>query len=340
MERAPKRLMSRVIRTFAVLGATLACGWTLGAARADTIALSNTTEVAYYNEGNPYSVGGYYWGAPSIGAPTYYTPSANITTVNNGNGTSSITIQFNTGLYSGTDTQYLSAYGITIDAADIFIKSGGGSSLPVAGTSGFYNYAIALGFDSGDGGYSSPGLYESSSDPGGALSSSEYKTSNQIWTGSPSDRKDFYYGGEYAPASAFESGGACVSSLKSTTPCSVAQPSPTVLLDNSSSEEVGGISVTEKDCEFGTAGCTEPSNADGATGSLSVTLTGATGLLESIFSDFDIFWGTGDCSNAPIWGDVTNVAAVPEPSTLAILASALVLLGFAARRRRRAAALS
>ena len=103
------------------------------------------------------------------------------------------------------------------------------------------------------------------------------------------------------------------------------------------SNTVAGItSVNVTDCAYGTApgDCTAPSNADGAAGGITVTLNGSLSSLEGIFDNFDIFWGTGDCSNAPIWGITTNVA-VPEPSTLAILASALIGLALWTRRRRR-----
>ncbi len=68
MERAPQDLMIRMISRIFVLGTALAgLAWALPAARANSIAINNQTEVAYYSQGSPYSVGGDYWGAPEIG---------------------------------------------------------------------------------------------------------------------------------------------------------------------------------------------------------------------------------------------------------------------------------
>jgi hypothetical protein len=293
-----------------------------GLARADTIPISNTTEVAYYSNGSPYDGTGSYWGAPSIGAPVYYTPSGSVSTERLSATTSSITISFTTGLYAGVDTTYQAGYGITVDAGDIFINS----SHPTTSPTGSYNYAISLGFDGPDGGHTSPGLYK-------VTSSSNYYTSNQIWSTSDTwntthgynagNRADFYYGGEFAPAADFTNGTCHVG----TSYCSAGVLAPTVLKSSDTSTVSGIDSVIVNHGETGSTDL----------GTMSVTIVGTTSVLEGIFDDFDIFWGTGDCSNAPIWGDVSNVSFVPEPSTLAILASALVLLGLADRRRRRAA---
>jgi hypothetical protein len=73
-----------------------------------------------------------------------------------------------------------------------------------------------------------------------------------------------------------------------------------------------------------------------------LTANNAAGLaaLNTVFGDgFDVFWGTGDCSNAPIWGDVTDFTnQVPEPGSLAALASALLLWTIMQQRRQRAVA--
>lgn len=72
-----------------------------------------------------------------------------------------------------------------------------------------------------------------------------------------------------------------------------------------------------------------------------MTGTGA-GLttLENLFANnaFDIFWGTGDCSNAPIWGNVASLTHVPEPSSLALFATAAFGFRIMRRRKRKAPA--
>lgn len=72
---------------------------------------------------------------------------------------------------------------------------------------------------------------------------------------------------------------------------------------------------------------------------LSVTISGDQDVLNSLFDNFDILWGTGDCSNDAIWGSV-NVGTVPAPGALSLLSFGLIGFGLARRRgalRERAA---
>jgi hypothetical protein len=70
-------------------------------------------------------------------------------------------------------------------------------------------------------------------------------------------------------------------------------------------------------------------NLGGGMYDIRVIITSATNL--SLFDNFDIFWGTADCSNDAIWGQVTNT--VPTPGGLGLLG--LGLLGLFAFSRRR-----
>ncbi len=315
MEHAANRLMTRPIRHILVLGTALAgFGWALPAALAESVTYDNNTEVAYYNGTSAVESGGAYWdNTPSNGGiggePTFFTPSVTVGMTTSGSGateTSTVTISFSTGLYNGST----SVGGTPVYAADIFI--GSASSTP----NDNYTYAIALGFDSADGGYTSAnkGLYALKTS-GGVPLSTDYETSTGVWGG----RTSYTYGGEYAQI------GACGVNTNPTS-CSSAKASPTVLLAD------GGSTLKDSDVTVDGSG----TSSGAADGTLTVTITGLTSLLAPIFDDFDIFWGTGDCSNAPIWEDVTLADAVPEPSTLALLASALGLAAAFARRRRRA----
>jgi len=287
---------------YAALGVCLALSGAATAA-ASTFTINNglggstpTTLVEAYSGNSPDNFFtptsyGSQWG-PNISNPgdPYSTTGATITWTGN-----TITFQFDTtfpanSTQPGVDTTYTKQ---PVYAADIFIKSTGGSAVPQYNQ---FDYAIALGFTQAADGGLSAGLYQVSS----------AKTSQDIWT----SRTGFVYGGEYAPTSTCGTAG-----------CTGGQLSPTVLTGGTQQSDIT-VGTT-----FGTG-----------TMDVSVTATDAAGLAElnAIFGngDFDIFWGTGDCSNAPIWGDVTLTNNnVPEPGSVGLLASAL--LGFAVFCRRR-----
>lgn len=122
------------------------------------------------------------------------------------------------------------------------------------------------------------------------------KTSQQIW----SSRSQFIYGGRYAPG-----GNAAL-----------AQAAPTVL--------TGGVLLSDWTV-------TVLPYDDGV---LDVSLsTSDAATFDALFDNFDLFWGTGDCANAPLFVSV-DAAPVPEPPALATMLAGLLALGCYGFRRR------
>ena len=130
--------------------------------------------------------------------------------------------------------------------------------------------------------------------PTGFYSVGSDKTSQQIW----GSRTSFVYGGRYAPQN----------------DQSDAQVSPTVLTGGTL---LAGWTTTVTPWQNGV---------------LDVSLTASDAAqFSAVFDSFDLFWGTGDCSNAPIFAPVSS--PVPEPASLAIFGIALAGFGLVRRRK-------
>ena len=254
-----------------------------------------------------------------------------------GNGT--VTLVFNTTFAGSSGIDKISNSN-SVYAADIFLKSGATSS---AVTNNF-NYAISLGYtQTADGGLAA-GLYKNTSATGVG-----YKTSTNIWGGTSG--LSGWYGSGFASAKSFVGGSpACSYTSPTCNPSDASVISPTVLTDtntkttkntqslSNSSFDPGSNSTSDVSVCVTGAGC--GFNATNDTLTVKLSGTDATGKsdLVALFSDFDIFWGTGDCSNAPIWGNIAGLTNVPEPSSLALLVSAGFGFVIARRRKRKAAA--
>ncbi len=317
--------MKKINQSVLLAGACLV-GWAVAASATPyvPVTLTNTTSVESYLANSPASTasshqqrllsGGAYWGT-NIGAPVYQTPQATISFVGD-----TVNIAFQTGMYTGVDNALAPT---DVYAADVFlnalnagVKNANG---PLPGNSGssFYNYGISLGFDSADCGTGAnsgscgakaPGLYTI---PAGVTATNgaegNYLTSQDVWGG----RNGFYYGGQYGTAACDATKAAAdTSNCGGTTSSVSAVDRP----DETNANLVAGITVGVG-CYDGT-GLTangDPlaankvacgTNPDGNQGILDVSLTANdTGAgprrrppaqLESIFANFDLFWGMGD----------------------------------------------
>ena len=201
--------------------------------------------------------------------------------------------------------------GKAVHYADLFIDTG----TPYA--PGGVSYGIALGFQSGadgNGGFATPGLYKIT-DPTLTTNNgnSQVKTSQDIWN----SRGGWIFGGEYAPSDDHD-------------PVSLA---PTVVTGGVDQNWTVAVSDTDPNGNAYVPGANAPVATSGLY-TLTVLLTAPDqAAMDQIFSEFDLFWGTGDCSNDAIWGYVGDTHDVPEPSGLLVFLAGLV----GARRLRRSA---
>jgi hypothetical protein len=127
------------------------------------------------------------------------------------------------------------------------------------------------------------------------------ETSQDIWN----PRTQFVYGGEYAPANSNDTGPNLAE----------AELAPTVVTGGTLQP---GWTVTD-------------SYANGVL-DVEVSTTDIT-QFDQLLSNYDLFWGTGDCDNAPIFAAIDS--PVPEPTSLALLSTALGGLGLFHRQRRK-----
>lgn len=238
-------------------------------------------------------------GSPTGGAPLNPTDTAfntpQVAVSQNGD---TIDLQFAT---SFSPTGSVSVNGGTTYAADIFLALGNASSTPI--NQAGYNYAIVLGDQMANGGLSTPGLYQVSSE----------KTSNTIWA----PRAGTLYGGEYELNS---------------NPNDINYAPVAV----TAGTQVSGWTVSES-WSAGTSGVTSAPNL------LDVTLTASDATtLALLLGNDDLFWATSDSAAGPIFEDIAlggnnSVAGTydaPEPPAFSIFAVALAGFIFLRRHRR------
>lgn len=159
---------------------------------------------------------------------------------------------------------------------------------------GSFDFGISLGMQTGNGGAATAGLYS-------LAPANSFKTSQDVWSG----RTSYVYGGWYS----FHSD-----------PGAPFYKSPTVVTGNAT--RLTDWSLLSSVTDLG-----------GGNYVLNVDITAPNAAaFNSIFTAFDVFWGTGDCSNDAIWGEVA-LPSVPEPATFALFG--LGLFGLAVARRRR-----
>ena len=137
----------------------------------------------------------------------------------------------------------------------------------------------------------------------GLYTVSSYLTSQQVWASRPG----FIYTGQYASTSAYQPGQAGFAGYNA----------PVVLTGGT---QLAGAAVTT-------------GQQVGSSYIVDVQLTLAAAQAAVFASGFDVFWGTGDCSNGSFLASFGSMAAtaatpgpVPEPATLVLLAAGLASL--------------
>lgn len=181
--------------------------------------------------------------------------------------------------------------------ADLFIDTSGDDAPDN------FNLAVTLGYqdvNASVGGVQAyvPGVY-------GLSGAADYDISREIW----GSRTGFIYGGYV--------------NFRNNQPGynnALALDAPTRLTNNAN--QLSNLSVA----------VSAPTSVGGGFYDLTVAITAVSGNL-NMFDHFDIFWGTGDCSNDAIWGTVvTDTVNVPAPGAMLLLGFGLI--GLAGVRRR------
>jgi len=210
--------------------------------------------------------------------------------------------------------------------ADLFITERPSTTTDTPNTNWAYGVALGGGLDGSttcqkistceggqqlDGG-AAAGVYKLG-DANPADNSGDYKTSDQIWTG----RSGFVFGGDVALTTTVNGTGEDAKSIGFDPPTRIVAPSTTNKYDTTSLLSSLSVGVTR-------------SAVDNGFYTLSVTLTDnspiAGASLNTLFTNFDVFWGTADCSNDAIWGSATQ-ARLPAPGAFALLGLGLFGLG-------------
>lgn len=286
-----------------VIAAAASVFWPM-ATFASSFTISDTVDVRATTGGAPSSCCGFVngWGdAVQDASHPYNTDHITFNRVDDTHATITLFTQFNGYESIGG--------GKAVHYADLFIDTGSPTAM------GGITYGIALGFQGGadgNGGLSTPGLYKITNPVLGTTNAnSQIKTSQDIWDG----RGGWIVGGEFASANDHSN----------------AYLAPTVLTGGVNQED-WSVTVTETD-PLGNPYTTGPNAAVATSGlyTLTVSLVAPSDeAMDLVLYDFDLFWGTGDCSNDAVWGIIADGVQAPAPSALLFFVGGVA---FAARRR-------
>ncbi|HET7086095.1 MAG TPA: PEP-CTERM sorting domain-containing protein [Rhizomicrobium sp.] len=242
----------------------------------------DATKVQAYNGASPNNYGGPGFVPPGVGdvlqsgGNLFDTDRVNVK-VTSSAGTTSLELKY-----------YTQFNGSSVGAryADVFL----GNNLA---SPDHFQYGIALGNQSSNGGLGSPGLYD-------LASAGSYETSIQIW----SSRTSFIYGGQFQGLDGLW------------------HDSPTVVTPLANPLNAWSVNVAE-----GASGDAQyPYLVD-------ITLMASNLDFATLFGNgLSVFWGTGDCSNDAIEMALPPVQ-LPEPVSLGLFAAGLAGMAGLRRRK-------